>query len=112
MLALKAAKPATARHGEPAPECVQLGGSNNLEAIDQTPENQDDGSLARLMRIFEARCEARAVLAVNGLLDFHDAVDALQDGAQSSGLVDAVGVDVVQATMAAAFAHYAGFYRS
>lgn len=37
-------------------------------------------------------------------LGFLDAIDALYDGAVASGLVDAVGDDIVQATLAAAFA--------
>jgi len=39
-----------------------------------------------------------------GEIRFLDAVDVLYDGAVSSGLVDAIGDDIVQATLAAAFA--------
>jgi hypothetical protein len=38
-----------------------------------------------------------------GEIRFLDAIDVLYDGAVASGLVDAVGDDVVQATLAAAF---------
>jgi hypothetical protein len=39
-----------------------------------------------------------------GEIKFLDAIDTLYHGAVASGLVDAVGDDVVQATLAAAFA--------
>lgn len=39
-----------------------------------------------------------------GEIKFLDAVDVLYHGAVASGLVDAVGDDIVQATLAAAFA--------
>jgi hypothetical protein len=39
-----------------------------------------------------------------GEIKFLDAVDLLYDGAITSGLVEAVGDDIVQATLAAAFA--------
>jgi hypothetical protein len=39
-----------------------------------------------------------------GEIKFLDAVDVLYDGAVTAGLVDTVGDDVVQATLAAAFA--------
>ena len=39
-----------------------------------------------------------------GELKFLDAIDILYDGAAASGLIDAVGDDIVQATLAAAFA--------
>lgn len=100
---MKAAKPATAQHGEPAPEYVGSGGLNGLNATDATFEKQGDAALDRAVRIFEARCEARAVLAASGLLDFHDAVDGLQAAAVRDGLVSAIGQDAVQILMAEAF---------
>jgi hypothetical protein len=39
---------------------------------------------------------------------FLDAIDVLYDSAVASGLVDAVGDDIVQATLAAAFATVRG----
>jgi hypothetical protein len=39
-----------------------------------------------------------------GEVRFLDAIDVLYDGAVASGLVDSVGDDIVQATLAAAFA--------
>jgi hypothetical protein len=53
---------------------------------------------------FAARCEARAMLVANGVLDLHAAVDTLQDAAVANGLVDLIGQDVIQAIMAGAFA--------
>lgn len=52
---------------------------------------------------FHARCEARAWLVAEGELTLHEAVDALQENAVASGIVDAIGQDAVQAIMSAAF---------
>jgi hypothetical protein len=57
----------------------------------------------RLLTMFRARCEARALLFATGELDLHDAVDALQFDAETSGLVREIGQDAVQAIMAQAF---------
>ena len=56
------------------------------------------------IEIFTARCEARAELVVACLMDFHDAVDGLQEAAVKSGLVAAIGQDAAQEIMARAFA--------
>jgi hypothetical protein len=61
--------------------------------------------LAPIDEVFFARCEARALLHVNGYLSLHDAVDDLQSYAERSGLVDIIGQDDAQAIMSAAFAH-------
>jgi hypothetical protein len=52
---------------------------------------------------FRARAEARGVLVAAGELDLHDAVDALLNDALRDGLVQAIGMDAVQAIMATAF---------
>ncbi len=52
---------------------------------------------------FRLRCWARAYFAFAGEIDFHDAVDRLQSDAIAQGLVDDVGQDAVQATMAEGF---------
>jgi hypothetical protein len=57
----------------------------------------------RLLTVFRARCEARALLFAAGELDLHDAVDALQRGAVANGLVREIGQDEVQRIIAAAF---------
>jgi hypothetical protein len=56
------------------------------------------------LEVFVARAEARACLCREGDLDLHEAVDALQAAAVQTGLVGALGQDVVQAVMARAFA--------
>lgn len=109
MLGLKATKPATAQ-GEPASLTDPLAGGHRSKAIHTTIANQE--RIDRALTIFEARCDARAILAAEGMIAFQDAVDELQRSAELSGLVDALGIDTVQATMSAAFARYAGFYRA
>jgi hypothetical protein len=52
---------------------------------------------------FKARAEARAILWAACEYDLHDAVDPLQAAAVSTGLVDKIGQDAVQAIMARAF---------
>jgi hypothetical protein len=61
-------------------------------------------SLDRLLTVFRARCEARALLFATGELDLHEAVDGLQFDAVANGLVDEIGQDAVQRIMADAFA--------
>jgi hypothetical protein len=56
-----------------------------------------------IVAVFKARCWARARLFSEGELDLHDAVDVLQDGAVTTGLVSAIGQDAVQAIIAEAF---------
>jgi hypothetical protein len=53
--------------------------------------------------LFERRCQTLADRVGYKQLNFVDAVDLAYDAATWSGLVDAVGDDVVQATMAGAF---------
>jgi hypothetical protein len=53
--------------------------------------------------VYLARCEARALLFINGQLSLHEAVDELQAYAEQSGLVDAIGQDEAQAIMSWAF---------
>jgi hypothetical protein len=53
--------------------------------------------------VFTGRAEARAPLYKVGELDLHKAVDALQAAVISSGLIEQIGRDAVQETMAAAF---------
>jgi hypothetical protein len=56
-----------------------------------------------LLEVFEARCQARALLYQNGELTLHESVDALQTAAVAGGLVNKIGQDAVQALMAKAF---------
>jgi hypothetical protein len=55
------------------------------------------------LEVFRARAEARAHLYAVGEFDLHEAVDALQDAAERTGLVTSIGQDAVQAMMADAF---------
>ena len=58
---------------------------------------------APIEEVFRARCDALAVLHVNDQIALCDAVDQLQAFAEQSGLVDAVGQDMTQDILAAAF---------
>jgi hypothetical protein len=58
---------------------------------------------APIEEVYRARCEARAVLHVNGYLSLHEAVDELQADAERNGLLDLIGQDEAQAIMAYAF---------
>lgn len=52
---------------------------------------------------FALRCWSRAYLAAHGMMPLQEAVDALQDFAVATGLVETLGQDAVQAIMAKAF---------
>jgi hypothetical protein len=54
--------------------------------------------------VYAARCEARALLFVNGQLSLHEAVDELQTYAEQAGLIDRIGQEEVQRIMGEAFA--------
>ena len=56
------------------------------------------------LQVFNARCEARAVLYAGGHLDLHEAVDLLQADAVRLGLPDQFGQDKVQQILSRAFA--------
>ena len=62
------------------------------------------GTTTKRLELFALRSFDFADRVEAGEIKFLDAVDVLYDGAVTSGLVDAVGDDVVQATLAAAFA--------
>jgi hypothetical protein len=53
--------------------------------------------------VFNARCEARAMLVNLNMIDLHEAVDELQAAAERDGLIERLGQDAVQAILAAAF---------
>jgi hypothetical protein len=61
---------------------------------------------ASAIEIFRERAEARVLLIHNGLLDFHLAIDELQESAVSQGLVATYGQDRVQEIMSQAFARW------
>ncbi|HEY5127437.1 MAG TPA: hypothetical protein VIJ35_09095 [Bradyrhizobium sp.] len=55
------------------------------------------------LEVFELRAWARARLYAENLLELGEAVDVLQEAAEQSGLVRAIGVTGVQDILAAAF---------
>jgi hypothetical protein len=59
---------------------------------------------ASALEIFRERCEARVLLIHNGLMDWHSAIDELQEVAVSQGLVATHGQDRIQEIMSQAFA--------
>jgi hypothetical protein len=62
------------------------------------------GKSPSALQVFQLRAWARAYLAYACVLTLPDAVDVLQESAVASGLVDELGQDAVQATLADAFA--------
>jgi hypothetical protein len=61
---------------------------------------------AKLLEIFRERCEARAILIANGYLDFHIAIDELQESAVAQGLLKEFGQDEIQQILSEAFARW------
>ena len=59
--------------------------------------------VAAILEAFWLRCWARACLVEHGMMFLQEAVDVLQDMAVSTGLVDLIGQDAIQAIMAEAF---------
>jgi hypothetical protein len=57
----------------------------------------------QLLAIFRERCEARALLVAEGVLDLIDAVDQLQQAAVDQELIDHFGTDEIQQVMSDAF---------
>ena len=57
----------------------------------------------QLLAIFRERCEARALLVAEGVLDLIDAVDQLQQTAIDQELIDHFGTDEIQQVMSDAF---------
>jgi len=58
------------------------------------------------LEVFRARCEARCLLIHNGLMDWHTAIDELQEVAVSQRLVAKFGQDRIQQIMAESFARW------
>lgn len=96
----------TAVHQTGPPQIsVQLGGSNVDLIAPSGPPTQAENRAARQLELFAHRCFDFSDQVAAGKVDFLDAVDVLQDAAVASGLEAAVGMDVVQAVMCAAFAN-------
>jgi hypothetical protein len=58
---------------------------------------------ADTLEVFTERCWARALLVREGVMEFQDAVDGLQNCAVAFGLVNRFGQDEIQRIMAEAF---------
>ena len=58
---------------------------------------------ANSLEVFRERAFARALLVREGVMDFHDAVDGLQDCAVAFGLIGRFGQDKIQAILSEAF---------
>jgi hypothetical protein len=88
---------------------VALSSSDNGNA--GNPKNCNISDLAvtvqaspsQLLAIFRERCEARALLVAEGMMDLLDAVDELQHVAVDQELVDHFGQDLIQEIMSDAF---------
>jgi hypothetical protein len=75
---------------------------HNTRGAHATQLNSSQISRQQLV-LFERRCQTLADRVGYQRLNFVDAVDLAYEAATWSGLADAVGDDVVQATMANAF---------
>jgi hypothetical protein len=75
---------------------VEVTGPNTRSKIDRA---------SRQLEILALRSLELADQVADGRLHFRDAVDLAYEAALWSGLVEAVGDDIVQATLAAAFAN-------
>jgi hypothetical protein len=73
----------------------QVGAMNALALLINRPANS--------LEAFKARCWAKALLVSEGLMDFYEAVDGLQNAAVAFRLAERVGQDEVQRIMAEAF---------
>jgi hypothetical protein len=58
------------------------------------------------IEIFRERCEARCLLIHNGLMDFHIAIDELQEVAVAQRLVATHGQDRIQEIMGEIFSRW------
>jgi hypothetical protein len=90
--------------------CGQTAPRNNLLATCARRVRVEKAAVAErfvtrpsALECFAMRCWARAYLHANGELSLHEAVDALQEQAETSGLVRILGQDTVQALMAREF---------
>jgi hypothetical protein len=58
---------------------------------------------ANTLEAFKARCWARALLVREGVMEFYEAIDGLQNAAVAYGLIESVGQDEIQHLMSEAF---------
>jgi hypothetical protein len=63
---------------------------------------------AKAIEIFRERCEARRLLIRDGLMDWHTAIDEMQEVAVAQRLVATHGQDRIQEIMAQSFARWHG----
>jgi hypothetical protein len=76
--------------------------------MNSTVRNIDHHQSAKpaALDVFRERCEARAILIHNGLMEWHSAIDELQESAVAQGLVARYGQDSIQQIMAESFARW------
>ena len=65
-----------------------------------------ESATASPLEIFRERCEARCLLIHHGLMEWHSAIDELQEVAVAQGLVATHGQDAVQQILAESFARW------
>ena len=66
----------------------------------------NESAKADALEVFRARCEARAVLVANGLMELQTAVDGLQEAAAAQGLLKRYGQDEIQWILSEAFGRW------
>jgi hypothetical protein len=74
---------------------------STAQKIDQSPSAKPAPIV-----VFRERCEARAVLVSNGLMDLQTAVDGMQEVAAAQGLLKQFGQDRIQEILAESFARW------
>jgi hypothetical protein len=99
----EAAKPAPAAAGHRL-QADRLGGAINC-TNGRAGISKQAAKTGRRLEILALRGLELADRVAEGSIKFIDAVDVAYDAALWSGLVDLVGDDIVQATLAAAFAN-------
>jgi hypothetical protein len=73
--------------------------------VGMNPQRATSAFAARQLKLFALRCLELADRVAASEIAFLDAVDVAYGAAVWSGLVETVGDDIVQATIAAAFAN-------
>jgi hypothetical protein len=94
-------KSATSRATRVALSTSDSGNAKNCNISDLAVAAQ--ASPPNLITVFKERCQARALMVAEGMLELQDAVDSLQEIALKQGLVQYHGQDLVQQIMSDAF---------
>jgi len=94
-------KNATSRATRVALSSSDSGNTKNCSISD--PAVSAQAAPPNLITVFKERCEARALMVAEGMLDLQEAVDGLQEIALKQGLVQYHGPDAIQQIMSDAF---------